>query len=396
VLSGAGVQTTILNNIPYALGLVDSSGLIVGVNRAWEQFRFLNPVCPLASELGGNFLDRIRESSGEIIELEQYSTIDELIGDINKILIGAREEIEFSYCCRGPRGKRWYVCNIVSTLKSGEPEIVGGVVGLREITTQRIYQERLKTEKALSDEESHRKTLFLANLSHELRTPLNAILGFSDLLRSQACGEIPNTRYLQFAENIHEGAEHLQHVVDRILSLAKLHSGHAVLDKELIQVDQLVAKAMRFIEPQFPGRTILVDVEGAVADCRILCDETLIVQVIINLVGNALKYSLSDTDVWLEIRDSGEGELVITVRDWGMGMDPEDIEKARQPFGQVHGSNDHGNGLGLGLPFSIGVVEMHGGVLTIRSRRNYGTTVNAIIPNLRKDRDVELLANGTQ
>jgi signal transduction histidine kinase len=228
---------------------------------------------------------------------------------------------------------------------------------------------------------AERKNLFLANLSHELKTPLNAILGFSDLLLEKTP---PENSVSQYVRNIREGATHLESIIKRILDVAKLQFGTFVLKEEMVRPTEIFKMALIYVSQHYPERQIVWEISKDIETFFIKCDKNLTIEVISNLVTNALKYSEQNSPVRASIRNNKNGDVIFEVVDKGYGMDESEIAIALEPFGQnLRHKSVTSSGLGLGLPFSVFVSEAHGGTLNIQSKKSGGTKVEVCYPKNR-------------
>jgi len=227
---------------------------------------------------------------------------------------------------------------------------------------------------------SEAKAQFLAAVSHELRTPLNAIIGFAEMLNAQALGPIGNARYQRYATDIRDSGAHLLGMINDILELSRMDAGQATLQEERFALADVVAEALRMVEPQ--AATAELSLNTALgADLPILqADRRLVRQALVNILANAVRFTPKGGAVTVEgfVRD---GQLCCIVRDTGIGIAAEDIPRALERFSQVDGSlaRKH-DGAGLGLPMAKQFVELHGGALTLESTPGKGTDVSLSFP----------------
>src|SRR6185312_10945420 len=215
--------------------------------------------------------------------------------------------------------------------------------------------------------------------SHELRTPLNAILGFSDILQSESFGPVGNPRYREYAQSIHASGAHLLGLINDILDLSRLDSGHLELVREPVDLAALAEDCIQDVSAlaEREGIALACEVEPVlvIADCRRLK------QMLLNLMSNAVKFTPSGGRVTLAARLDGGG-FSIAVSDTGIGMATEHIPKALERFGQVDSSLSRKyEGTGLGLPLTKALAELHGATLAIESEPNAGTTVTIRFPS---------------
>jgi len=227
---------------------------------------------------------------------------------------------------------------------------------------------------------NHSKTEFLANMSHELRTPLNAIIGFSQLMADEVLGPLGNSKYAGYARDICNSAEHLLGIINDILDVSKLEAGKLEIEEEVLDLAQIVRNLLHFVADRAGALEVAIDTEIASDLPRLRADQRQLKQVLRNLVTNALKFSHPGGHVLVQAHSEG-GAIVIDVIDRGIGMDEAEIATAITRFGQVASTwNRKHAGTGLGLPLAIGLVELHGGTLEIKSRKGEGTTVTVSFP----------------
>ncbi len=227
---------------------------------------------------------------------------------------------------------------------------------------------------------------FLANMSHELRTPLNAIIGFAELIRAQAFGPLGQQRYLDYAEDIRAGADHLLHLVEDILEFTRSESGGSELKETTVSVGDSVAAALRLIRDQADRKKLDVDVDVVPDLPHLRADERKLRQILLNLLTNAVKFTPAGGRVTVSAYcgDAPDADMVVEIRDTGIGIAQKDLERVMEPFTQVDASlsREHG-GTGLGLPLSQRLAEMHGGRVELESRLTVGTTVRLVLPAIR-------------
>ncbi|HYG87906.1 MAG TPA: HAMP domain-containing sensor histidine kinase [Azospirillum sp.] len=228
---------------------------------------------------------------------------------------------------------------------------------------------------------SRAKSDFLALMSHELRTPLNTVLGFAEMIRDRAWGPDAENRYVEYAGDIHAAGTHLLSVLNDVLDLAKIEAGRMTIHPEPLDGQEVANACYRLSSGQAraSGVEIVLAVEEDAAP--LYADPRATRQMIVNLLSNACKFTPAGGSVRLEVRDAPGGGTLVTVSDTGVGMTPEGIVKALQRFGQVDNLQTRAQtGTGLGLPLVKGLVELHGGSLTIDSAPGRGTTVTLAFP----------------
>ncbi len=226
------------------------------------------------------------------------------------------------------------------------------------------------------------KSSFLANMSHELRTPLNAILGFSEVMKDQHLGPVQNPRYLSYASDIHSSGRHLLAIINDVLDLAKIEAGKMSLDNAtLFEIAPVFASSLAMLKGLGEKYGVTVHNEIAEDGMQMKAVERMIRQILLNLVGNAIKFTPPGGSVHVSGKLQSDGRYEITVRDTGVGMTEKEMAHAMMPFGQNEnrftGKHD---GTGLGLPLAKAMLELHEGTLTMSSVPEMGTTVTMMLP----------------
>ncbi len=225
------------------------------------------------------------------------------------------------------------------------------------------------------------KSEFVANMSHELRTPLNAIIGFAEMMKHGVVGPVANAKHAEYVTSIHESASHLLTIINDILDISRIEAGKVALSREPVDVAEIASACGRLVAARAANARVTVAYDlperGA---ATIRADRTKLLQVLLNLVGNGIKFTPENGRVTVRAR-RGAGQVEITVADTGVGMRAEDIPIAFERFGQIQASTRRRpGGSGLGLPISKALVELHGGTLRIAGTPGHGTTVKVTLP----------------
>ncbi len=224
------------------------------------------------------------------------------------------------------------------------------------------------------------KSEFIANMSHELRTPLNAIIGFSKLLSEQNERRLSNAQVADYADLIHDAAGHLLAVINNILDISKIHSGKCEMDSREVNLSEVIRASASSFRLMSENAGVRLDERVGRDLAPIRGDSVRLRQVFTNLISNALKFTQAGGSVAI-VAEEMEGAILVTVRDTGVGMTPEEISVALTPFGQVDASHTRWReGTGLGLPIARALVQLHGGTLEIKSTKGEGTSVEVSIP----------------
>ncbi len=225
-----------------------------------------------------------------------------------------------------------------------------------------------------AEQANRAKSDFLARMSHELRTPLNAILGFSEVIKDGCFGPVGNTRYAEYAADIHDSGRHLMGLINDLLDLSKIEAGKRELRDEIVDLAELIPNAVHLLEGQAAECQIALELELAPALPRLRADHGAAKQVLLNLLSNAVKFTLPGGTVRVRALASASG-IEIEVRDDGIGIDPGAIESLMAPFAQAESVQTRSRqGTGLGLPIVKSLMELHGGSFELSSRLHRGTT----------------------
>jgi len=256
----------------------------------------------------------------------------------------------------------------------------------RDITAQIEAEDALKLAKDAAEAASRTKSQILATVSHELRTPLNAIIGFSEVISQALMGPV-DTRYREYATDIHKAGTHLLTLINDVLDLSKIEVGQLKLHEKPVDVMQLISGCHRLVAERARESLVRIDEVFGEDIPLVFGDELRLKQIVLNLLSNAVKFTAAGGtggQVTIDTRRTTDGGLTISITDTGIGMRPEDIPVALSPFRQLDNAfNRRSEGTGLGLPLAKMLVELHDGVLEIESKVGIGTMVHVRLPKER-------------
>ena len=240
--------------------------------------------------------------------------------------------------------------------------------------------EKYAVEKEKAEDANRIKSEFLANVSHELRTPLNAIIGFSEMMLGGAFGPLGDKKYAEYCRDIRESGSFLLRVISDILDMARLEAGRIEIDREPLSLGALVAETLDAYgaDAARNGVEIVTETEP---DITFSADRRAVLQVLFNLVSNAVKFTPEGGVVRIKSQRRRDGVLLI-IEDTGIGIPPPALAKLGKPFEQVQSplTRSH-KGSGLGLAISRSLVMLHGGEMDIDSAQGRGTTVSVYFPS---------------
>ena len=261
--------------------------------------------------------------------------------------------------------------------------VMGIHMAFQDVTRQKNAEKAMvqATEDAIRA--SNSKSHFLAQMSHELRTPLNAVIGFSEAMKLQIFGSL-NERYQGYSENIHKSAQHLLSLINDLLDLSKVEAGKMELQASDIEMLPVMDEVETFLKPLATSKGITLDFTHGV-DLGILhVDRRAMLQSVMNIVSNAVKYTPNDGNVDVETGYDDDGAALIVVKDTGCGLSEDEIERVTKPFARGRRAvSSATEGTGLGLSLAIAMVKEHDGEVVIESTPGVGTKVTIRIPASR-------------
>src|SRR5712692_3305450 len=264
-------------------------------------------------------------------------------------------------------------------LRGEEGALRGGVVVFHDITLQKRAQEALVQAKEEAVRARKFKDQFLSTMSHELRTPLHAVLGFSDLLADERYGLL-NDRQRRYVTHIHTGGTHLLKLITDILDLSKIEAGRMEIVCEDVSIASAFAEVLSALQPLADKKSqcLTQEVEPRL---YIRADATRFKQILMNLVGNAIKFTPETGRIELVARQVGS-QVKLEVRDNGSGIAPEEQRRIFEAFYRLAQTGSATEGTGLGLAITARLVELHGSKLEIKSKPGEGTCFYFSLPLL--------------
>lgn len=243
----------------------------------------------------------------------------------------------------------------------------------------REANERLIESNIRIKEADRLKSEFMANMSHELRTPLNAIIGFSELLLDGIDGEVSEVQSTDLT-HIHDSGVHLLGIINDILDLSKIEAGKMDLLKEDVDLSGIVGGVVSVAKTLIKGKDIKIVSKIDERLPMMTADGKRLKQVILNLISNAAKFT-EEGEITIKAEPVGNGHILISVQDTGIGIKEEDLPKVFEKFRQIDMSSTRNKGgTGLGMAITKRLVEMHGGSIWLTSKVGVGTTFFVKLP----------------
>jgi cell cycle sensor histidine kinase DivJ len=256
----------------------------------------------------------------------------------------------------------------------------GAVAVMRDITARRWHAIAMRQAREEAESASRAKSAFIATISHELRTPLNAIIGFSEMLHREFSDNESATRHAEYSRIIHESGEHLMSLVRDLLDISKIEAGRLTICAEPFHAPDVIASSVDTLRPAVEAKGITFDVAIAEDLGEISADRRACKQMLMNLLSNACKFTPEGGRIGLAAAIEGTN-VVLAVRDSGIGIAPDHVARLGEPFYQV--DNSHARqleGAGLGLAIVRGLADLHGGRLEIESALGEGSCFRLVLP----------------
>jgi len=255
---------------------------------------------------------------------------------------------------------------------------------LRDITQWKRAEEDLTKARAEAERSSNQKTEFLARISHEIRTPLNAIIGFSELMIDEKFGPIVNERYKDYLRDINRSGNHVLDLVNDLLDISKIEAGEQEMAHEAVSLNETLAEAVAMMQPQANRERVIIRSSFASRLPEVVADQRSIRQIALNLLSNAVRFTQAGGQVIVSTSYEVTGDIMVRVRDTGIGMSQSEIDQAMKPFKQIDAlKRSRGDGTGLGLPLTKAMVEANRARFLIHSTPGEGTMVEITFPSTR-------------
>jgi signal transduction histidine kinase/DNA-binding response OmpR family regulator len=245
------------------------------------------------------------------------------------------------------------------------------------LTNARLYQQLELQSRELATTSQH-KSDFLASMSHELRTPLNAVIGFSEVLLERMFGEL-NERQADYVQDILDAGRHLLALLNDVLDLSKVEAGRMDLDVTTFPAGDAIHSVLALVRERAVQLGVELHFDEADVPTHITADELRLKQVLLNLIGNAVKFTPEGGSVTVRAWTGGP-EVIITVTDTGIGIAESDRLRIFDSFQQGTRSASSSEGTGLGLTLTRRIVELHGGRMWLESEVGLGSTFGLALP----------------
>ncbi len=315
--------------------------------------------------------------------------------DIMRAAIEAGAPCDMDHRVVWPNGEERVVHQLGEVRLDAAGRPVRMVGSTRDVTHEKAARTELLESKIKAETANQAKSSFVANMSHELRTPLNAIIGFSEILTT-ADEDLSVARRIEYASDIQAAGRHLLSVINDILDISRIESGKLTLDEEPVAAAELIESAYRMVRSRAEETGVVVRKRVTEHLPDILVDRRSMLQVVLNLASNAVKFSNAGGNVDLIAELGVDGGVDIIVRDTGIGMSADDIGRVGEAFLQADGRLSRKfEGTGLGLAIAKRLTELHGSRLDFKSVLGAGTTATIHLPPARGHVDLGAAAGAS-
>jgi PAS domain S-box-containing protein len=306
----------------------------------------------------------------------------ELVEAADRVLLGTGEAQQFEQARTRPDGKTAIIWSLKTPFRDADGKITGIITCGVDITRLKQIEAELVAQREKAEAGSRAKVAFLGSMSHELRTPLNAIIGFADMLANGYLGTLGDKQQ-EYVADIRRSGEHLLKMVNDLLDLSNLEIGRQVLDIGACNFDNVAVAAMSMVQPQ--AKQSMIELDFQPTDVMVRADERALTQILVNLLGNAIKFSPRGGRIALRAVRQADG-IRIQVEDAGFGMT--ELQRTSALAATLAANPSQADpykarpkgGSGLGLAICRRLIEQHNGTLEIESETGHGSTVNVVLP----------------
>lgn len=355
---------------------------ISGIYQSSPDGRFVNVNTALAEIFGYDSAEDLTTSITDIGS-QVYVNPNDRQDFVNRLLFEGRVSGVETQVYRKDGSKIWIMQNArIVRSEKGSVEYYEG--SIYDVTERKQAEEVMRQARVQAEISSRTRMEFLANMSHELRTPLNAVIGFSEIIKDEVMGPLNVPVYKEYAQDIYDSGNYLLKIISEILEVSKIETGNRDLNVSNFKIQKALKSCMIIMTARVEQAGVDLSINLPDDLPELLAEELGFKQIMLNLIGNAIKFTPKGGKVSVTAKVLDTGEMDIDITDTGIGMNELEIKKAMQPFGKVDTTfSGMKEGTGLGLTIVDSLVRLHGGKFRLISEKGSGTTARVTMPASR-------------
>lgn len=353
--------------------VIDTEGIIVITNRAWNTFAVNNDAFEGTYGEGADYLGACKA----ILE-DEKEDFEETVAGIKGVIDGTLPGFVKEYPCHSPETKRWFICRIDPFTVSGK---LFAVISHENITERVQAESELRSAKAEAEAANHAKSEFLANMSHEIRSPMSGVIGMAELLKMT---ELTETQ-MDYVRNLEVSGNNLLALINDILDLSKIEAKKIQIEFEEFSLHRCINDCVLMQRFSIHDKGLSLDVDVVMEMPHILVgDQLRVKQILMNLLGNAVKFTAEGSiTISASLLEQCDTSVVvqIAIRDTGIGISGDAFDLIFKPFAQAEGSTTRRfGGTGLGLSICRNLAELMGGSVAVESTQGIGSCFTVTLP----------------
>ncbi len=366
---------TIVQASPDIVTILDQSGRVSEVSQASQRI------------LGYEIDDPVHDELEALVHPDDLPTI---YREYAQLLTLESTRLDLRFRVRHADGHWVTLDSRGQTIMGEDGRAVGALVMSRDISEDLVFEAELLSAVGVAERASRAKSEFLSRMSHELRTPLNSVLGFAQLLDMDDLSDHQE----KAVGHILRAGRHLLNLIDEVLDIARIESGHLDLSVEPVLVLDVLGDAVDLARPLAEHRAVVleVDTSACLPATYALADRQRLLQVFLNLLSNATKYSHRAGRVVISVARTDDARVQISVIDTGHEIRSEDLDRVFEPFDRLGAEHSGVEGTGVGLTLSKHLVERMGGEIVVESKVDVGSTFSVLLPMAEAPEDFESFA----